>query len=122
MLACSLSKSCAASWKAPTRNWPCGMDMEGTTGRLHSIRTLKKIDIVEASLVTFPANDQAQVTTVKANSINTIREFESFLRDVGGFSANEAKRIASAGFQTRDVPDEDAEVRAIVEQIKEKYL
>lgn len=86
------------------------------------VRTLKKVDLVEASLVTFPANDQAQVTTVKAHCITTIREFESFLRDVGGFSANEAKRIASAGFQTRDVSDEEAEARAIIEQIKEKYL
>lgn len=86
------------------------------------IRTLKKVDIVEASLVTFPANDQAQVTTVKAQSITTIREFETFLRDAGGFSANEAKRIASAGFQTRDVSDVGEEVRAIVDQIKNKYL
>lgn len=86
------------------------------------IRTLKKVDIIEASLVTFPANDQAQVTTVKAQNIATIREFETFLRDVGGFSASEAKRIASHGFKAREVPDESEEIRAVIEQFKQKYL
>lgn len=85
------------------------------------IRTLKKVDILEASLVTFPANDQAQVTTVKAQNITTIREFETFLRDVGGFSANEAKRVASHGFKGRDVPGLDSEAAEIINQIANKY-
>lgn len=86
------------------------------------IRTLKKIDLIEASLVTFPANDAARVTGVKALGIKTIREFEAALRDVMGFSAGEAKRIASHGFKARDVPDESEHVRFIIEQLKQKYL
>ena len=86
------------------------------------VRTLKRVDIYEASLVTFPANEHAQVTAVKALGVKTIREFEAALRDVMGFSANEAKRIASQGFKARDVPDESAEVRAVIEQFKQKYL
>ncbi len=86
------------------------------------IRTLKKIDLLEASLVTFPANDAARVTGVKGVEVKTIREFEAALRDVMGFSASEAKRIASHGFKAREVPDESEELRAVIEQFKQKYL
>ena len=83
------------------------------------IRTLKEIDLVETSLVTFPANDKAQVTDVKtASRITTIREFEAALRDVMGFSATEAKRIASCGFKARDERDNSAEAAAIIKQLK----
>lgn len=86
------------------------------------VRTLKKIDLLETSLVTFPANESARVTGVKSAGIKTIRDFEAFLRDVGGFSANEAKRIASNGFKERDVLGSGDEVSAVIEQIKRKYL
>lgn len=85
------------------------------------IRTLKEIELVEASLVTFPANDEARVSVVKS-SPQTIREFEAFLRDAGGFSANEAKRIASGGFKTRDAAEFDREAAEILKSITEKYL
>lgn len=72
-------------------------------------RTLKSVDLVELSIVTFPMNDKARVGSVK--SIQTIREFEDFLRDVGGYSAIQAKRIAASGFKsidaTRDAGDGD---------------
>jgi HK97 family phage prohead protease len=75
------------------------------------IRTLKALDLVEYSIVTFPANELATVDNVKAAAkLKTIREFESFLRDVGGFSAQQAKAIASAGWgglsEARDAPGE----------------
>lgn len=84
------------------------------------IRTLKEIDLLEASLVTFPANDQARVAGLKARP-ETIREFEAFLRDAGGFSANEAKRIASIGFKLRDEAGPAGEAAAIIKQITQKY-
>jgi hypothetical protein len=63
-------------------------------------RTLKAVDLVEVSIVTFPANREARVAAVKsAASITTIREFEGFLRDVGGFSKEEAKALAAGGFR-----------------------
>lgn len=58
------------------------------------VRVLKDLDLLEISLVTFPMNDQARVQAVK-----TIRDFEAFLRDAGGFSKEEAKRIAARGFR-----------------------
>lgn len=71
-------------------------------------RTLKKVDLIEVSLVTFPANGLARVKDVKsAAEIITIREFEDFLRDAGGFSHAQAKAIASRGFKASDPRDED---------------
>ena len=87
------------------------------------VRTLKDIELVEASLVTFPANDKARVDSVKAAGITTIREFEAALRDVLGFSATEAKRIASCGFKARDAQEQKTqeEISALVAQITKKY-
>jgi HK97 family phage prohead protease len=70
-------------------------------------RTLKKIDIVELSIVTFPANGKARVSAVKSAGIKTIREFEEFLRDEGNFSHAAARAIAAGGFKAADPRDED---------------
>jgi HK97 family phage prohead protease len=70
-------------------------------------RTLKTLDLMEVSLVTMPANPKARVQSVKGD-INTIRDFETFLRDVGGFSNAAAKAIAAGGFKANPEPrDED---------------
>lgn len=72
-------------------------------------RTLKKVDLMEVSIVTMPANPKSRVTQVKS-----IRDFESFLRDEGGYSAAQAKRIASSGFKSietmRDAGDDGQEL------------
>jgi HK97 family phage prohead protease len=84
-------------------------------------RTLKAVDLHEISLVTFPMNRLATVTAVKAaQEIKTIREFEDFLRDVGGFSRTAAKAIASGGFkEASTLRDEDdataAQMRALIQ-------
>lgn len=76
-------------------------------------RKLEAIDLMELSIVTFPANDKARVGAVK--SIKTIREFEDFLRDVGGFSHAAAKAIAAGGFKASEPRDEDgADLAAIL--------
>lgn len=65
-------------------------------------RTLKSLDLVELSIVTFPANDKARVGAVKAASdIKTIREFEELLRNgtLPALSASEAKALLSGGFK-----------------------
>jgi len=71
-------------------------------------RKLEAVDLMEVSLVTFPANDKARVSAVKsADDIHTIRDFEAFLRDAGGFSHAAAKAIAARGFKASDPRDED---------------
>lgn len=63
------------------------------------VTRLKKIDLREMSLVTMPMNIHAKITDVKSllagGSLPTIREFEDFLRDAGGFSKALATAIAS---------------------------
>lgn len=71
-------------------------------------RTLKSVDLTEVSLVTIPANPAARVEAFKgAAGIKTIRDFEDFLRDAGGFSHSAAKAIASRGFKAAEPRDED---------------
>lgn len=68
-------------------------------------RRLKRIDVVEISLVTFPANGKARVDSVKSD--HSIRDAEKALRDAG-FSRTEAKAILAKGFTSmpqRDVED-----------------
>lgn len=67
-------------------------------------RTLKKVELIEVSLVTFPANDKARVQSVKSDL--NIRIAEQALRDAG-FSRTEAKAILAGGFKA--VPLRDAE-------------
>jgi uncharacterized protein len=58
-------------------------------------RTIKSVDLLEVSLVTFPANGKARVTYVKsADTIQTIRDLEDALRE-RGFSKSEALAIVS---------------------------
>lgn len=58
------------------------------------IRTIKKADLWEVSLVTFPANDQARVDQVKAvEDIQNMSDVERYLREVGGATRSEAKAM-----------------------------
>lgn len=82
------------------------------------IRRLIELELWEVSLVTFPANEAATVAAVKearaatlagmAEELETEREFERFLRDVG-FSKTKAKAITAVGFKAagRDGPAYD---------------
>jgi hypothetical protein len=74
-------------------------------------RKLQEIDLKELSIVTFPANDRATISGVKAaRAVKTIREFEDFLRDVGGYSHAAAKAIAAGGFKANtDSRDENVD-------------
>jgi phage head maturation protease len=77
--------------------------------RKTNTRELRAVNLWEVSPVTFPANGDARVAQVKfAGSAMTVREFERFLRDAGGFSISQAKSIAARGYQAlRDEVTED---------------
>lgn len=69
---------------------------EDSFDRVSGIRTLKRVDLWENSIVTFPANPAAQVTGIKRlEEIKTIRDCEAHLRDVCGMSQREAKEFLS---------------------------
>lgn len=62
------------------------------------VRTLTEIDLWEVSLVTFPANEKARITGVKAADfaeIRTIRQAEQALRDAG-LPADTAKALIAS--------------------------
>lgn len=85
---------------------------------------LHEIDLQEVSPVTFPANVQARISTVKSiEACVTIDELEAHLRDVGGFSRKEAMAIIARakGFAVpmRDASDDATKIiRDAINQLK----
>ena len=81
------------------------------------VRTLTKLDLVEVSLVTFPANDDARVEAVKFKlahgELPNIREFEKLLREAG-FSKSQAAVVAGHGLPEllrREAEGEDSAIK-----------
>lgn len=83
------------------------------------VRVIKNIsELYEISIVTYPADDAARVdlTSVKSalDQVESIKEFEDFLREAGGFSkslatatASRAKRLFSQSeSEKQKLPDE----------------
>lgn len=82
-------------------------------------RTLKKVDLLEVSLVTFPANGKARVSAVKSlDEIATLADAEAFLREVGGLSKSQAialiARVKAAS--ARSESDDMADLLAAIER------
>lgn len=65
---------------------------EDSFDKVTGVRTLKKIDLWEVSVVTFPANPAAQISNVKSavEALESLAEAERYLRDAGGFSKSAA--------------------------------
>jgi len=82
-------------------------------------RILTVVDLLEVSLVTFPANEQARVLGVKKffdmSHIPSEREFETFLHGAG-FSRRQAKGVVAKGYRALMAakPDDNAEDGAIL--------
>lgn len=68
------------------------------------IRTLNELDLREISVVTFPANEEAQIEDVKSaiaqiltrGQLPSVKQFEELLREVG-FSKSQAAAVANGG-------------------------
>ncbi len=91
------------------RPYPGGMEYDKEQDTL----ILKSIYVGEISPVHFPANEKATVTNVKS-----IRDFERFLRDAGGYSKKEATCIASRGFEyQRDAEEDETEIKEMLQEL-----
>jgi HK97 family phage prohead protease len=110
-----------AHMKANTvRGMSIGFDVmeNGYTIMSSGVRLLKALKLWEISLVTFGMNPLAQVAGVKQREqLTSIREYEHFLREVGGFSKEQAKILAKS---YRDLPgqrdaDEEADESVAVD-------
>ena len=96
------------------------MTREDSYDRVTGILTLKKLDLWEVSLVTFPANDAARVQGVKTiESIEDLVAAERYLRDAG-LSRGEAKAFISRlkGLGQRDA--DEGEMQQLVEALKRR--
>lgn len=91
------------------------------------VRTLTEVDLREISVVTFPANEQAQVESVKhaframvkAGQLPAVKDFEDFLREAG-FSKTQAAFIANNGLSKlhRGEPDSTKGVLDLLQNFK----
>lgn len=61
-------------------------------------RRLHEVELMEVSLVTFPANGKARVTSVKSADF-TERDFEQLMQDAG-LSRSEARVVINHGFKS----------------------
>lgn len=96
------------------------MTRDDSWDRVTGIRSLKKLDLYEVSLVTFPMNDASRVSSVKSiETLNTIRDAEDFLRE-SGLSRSAAvafiARVKSLGQSDSD----GGNMQQIVEALKRR--
>lgn len=64
--------------------------------RVTGVRTIKKADLHELSLVTMPMNDASRVSAVKTiEELDSLSEIERHLRDVCGLSKSQATAMVS---------------------------
>ncbi len=92
---------------------------EDSYDRVTGVRTLKKVDLWEVSLVTFPANDAARVATVKSiESIKSLADAETYLREAGGLSKREAVAVLARikSLQGRSESDGLGELAALIQR------
>jgi HK97 family phage prohead protease len=68
--------------------------------RDNQVRKLLEVDLREISVVTFPMNEAATVSLVKAGQLPTERELEDWLKRDAGFSSSQAKAIIANGFKS----------------------
>lgn len=88
--------------------------------RVTGVRSLKKLDLVELSLVTFPMNDASRVSSVKSiETISTIREAEDYLRE-SGLSRTEAVAFIARVKCLGQSDSDGGEMQQIVEALKRR--
>lgn len=87
------------------------MSREWTYDRESEVRTLTEVDLWEVSLVTFPANEKARVTTVKSADLATPKDAEKTLRDAG-FSKADATAFVSRVMRLGEARRESADSTA----------
>ncbi|MDD2728315.1 HK97 family phage prohead protease [Malikia sp.] len=92
---------------------------EDSYDRVTGVRTLKKVDLWEVSLVTFPANDAARVASVKSiESIKSLADAEAYLREAGGLGKREAVAMLARikSLQGRSESDGLGELKALIQR------
>ncbi len=63
------------------------------------LRTLKQVELMETSIVTFPANRLARVSLVKSGVLPSERDFERWLTHDAGLTRSQARNVLSKGYR-----------------------
>lgn len=93
---------------------------EDSYDKLTGITTLKKVDLWETSLVTFPANDAARVQGVKSiETIEDLKSAEQYLRD-SGLSRREAVAFIARVKGLGQSDSDEGGMKQIVEALKRR--
>ena len=95
-------------------------DSKATERRSDGARVIHRIKAMkEISVVTEPANGESRIVDVKfkdeLDQVETVRDFERLLRDVGAFDQAAAKLLTAKArdlFVQRDVGDEESQTKA----------
>jgi uncharacterized protein len=86
------------------------------------VRTLTEIDLWEVSLVTFPANEKARVTNVKAaDELASPKDAERILRDAG-FSKSDATAFVSRVMRMGEVRRDSVDSTAVAMKAASRLL
>ncbi len=76
--------------------------LEDSWNEKDRIRTLNKLELAEISIVTYPANPDAQIDAIKSRiahgALPTLSQFEQILREAG-FSKSQSAVIANRGLK-----------------------
>lgn len=96
------------------------MPREDSFDKLTGVTTLKKVDLWEVSLVTFPANDAARVQGVKAiEVIEDLKGAEQYLRD-SGLSRREAVAFIARVKGLAQSDSDEGDMQQIIQALKRR--
>jgi len=96
-------------------------------------RIIKNMSLMEISSVNFPCEGQARIAAVKADvpGLITLKDFEDYLRDAGGFSKSMATALVSqlVNVSRRDAEDEiqriakhnGAEALSMISEMRKRF-
>jgi len=74
---------------------------KASNDRTKQVRVLEEVELKEISLVLFPMNEEAVISSVKSKGdLPTEREFQCWLQRDAGFSRSEAEQIIGSGFKS----------------------
>lgn len=75
--------------------------VKSSPDRARQVRVLEEVELKEISLVLFPMNNEAVISSVKSKvDLPTEREFQCWLQRDAGFSRSEAEQIIAQGFKS----------------------
>jgi HK97 family phage prohead protease len=103
------------AYKLLQENVVTGLSIGYRTKESHAeggVRVLDEVELLEISMVTFPANERARISRVKSalvdGGVPSPREFEAFLREAG-FSRKQARGLLALGYKSLSSLPCDAE-------------